>query len=236
MRIFCVIVILLFLFVFPAIAEYAVPDRPNFSVNTHGDASYQTWTVSGTVPLDFIQGYAGGEWVHFQSGESVANSDYIKARVEGGYHIGRLGFRGYVRYGERSIAAQDGLVHGGGYLHIDIIDEPTIKLNAGIGAWIAQEKFLDGYTLEPSVDVGPHLHSELQLPNISVLAECLPNHTLDAYTVRVIPIWEVPLFKVLFVEQVSLEISGEIEYKSSTHHVEIEPWQWHWKHALKFGF
>lgn len=238
MRLFWIVIILILLIIFPAMAEYSVPDRPSFSFNTHGNSEYQTWTLSGTMPIDAIQGYAGGQWVRFQSGESASDyiSDYVTARLEGGYHRGKLGVRGYGRYETKTYAGQQGLWHGGGYLHIDIIDQPTIKLHTGLGAWIAQEHFLEKYGLDSSVNVGPHAHCELQLAYISVLAEWLPNHTLDDYTVRIIPLWEVPLFKVLFVEQISLQLSGHIEYKSSTHHVEIEPWQWHWKHALKFGF
>lgn len=238
MRLFWFLLILILLIVFPAMAEYAVHDRPSFAVNTHGNAEYQTWTLTGTMPLNFMMGYAGADWVHFQSNQDTpnANNDYIKARLEGGYHMGKLGARGYGRFETKTYVGQKGLIHGGVYLNIDIIDQPTIKFHTGIGAWMHQQHFLEEYNIDTTVDMGPHLHAELQLANISVLAECLPNYTLDDYTVRIIPLWEVPLFKVLFVEQISLQLSGHIEYKSSTHHVEIEPWQWHWKHALKFGF
>jgi len=235
MRIFWFILIITLLIVLPAIAEYNVGDSPSLHIAGHGESSYLTWNAIGTMPLDFINGYAGAEWSHI-SGENDFTSDNIRARLEGGYHFGALGIRGYARYGQSHSMGSDNMYHGGAYLHIDIIDQPTIRFTAGIGAWMKYESFLEEYDVDDTSEAGPHAHAELQLKNISLLAECLPNHTLDDYTVRIIPIWEMPLFKVLFVEQVSLEISGQIAYKSATHHIEIEPWQWHWKHALKFGF
>jgi len=235
MKLLISILIIFAIFIFPAFSEYSVDTHPNFSVSTHGTNDNQTFVLSGTYPLDFVDGYAGAEWIHFRN-ESPDNHDFIRARLEGGYHRGMFGLRMYGRYGKSSVSAQDSLLHGGAYLHIDVIDKPKFKANAGIGTWLSKEELHAEYNVDTDLEWGPQAHLELQISNISVLGEFLPNHTFDNYQVRVLPIWIIPIAKVLFVDKVALEISGEIRYDSITHHIDIDPWKWHWKNALNFQF
>jgi len=237
--IFCVIFIV-FSFVVgvisqPAFAEYSVEDRPNFSVSTHGNNDKQTMTLSATYPLDFINGYAGVEWIHFRD-EAPDHHDYIRARIEGGYHRGMFGLRLYSRYGKKTLSEQESLFHGGMFFHVDIINQPTIKLNGGVGTWLAQEELHADFNVNTDMEWGPQAHIELQFPYISVLTEFLPTHRFNNFQVRVLPILILPISKISIINLVALEISGEIQYDNITHHVDIEPWNWHWKNALNFSF
>ena len=149
-----------------------------------------------------------------------------------------LGLRGYARYGRESVMLQDSFWHGGMYLHIDIVKNENLKINTGLGTWIQREDLLPEYqeTENSFISTGPRAHLQGKWKKFSVLVEFLPEYTFKDYTFRVIPILEVPLVKVIFIDQVSTVITGAIEYRSSVRHFDINQLQWHWTHTLRWKF
>ena len=234
LSLFTVLFTITFIVAMPVSAEFSIGNSPNISAYTHGNTDYQTWTLSGTYPLGLINGYVGAEWIRFQSEEN--KSHFIRARIDGGYNFGFLGVRAYGRYGKKSIAQQDSLFHSGVYLHADLINNNNLKFSVGAGTWQSKEELNNDYHVDTSLEFGPQFHTELKLFSISLLAEYLPDTTFDKYKIRVVPIWTIPIAQFLFIEQLDFEISGEIEYNSSTYHVDIEQLHWHWRHGLKFSF
>ena len=222
-------------------ADFVASDKPSFDVSTNGSKDFQNLTLTGTIPLKAINGYVGIQY--WRSGalfgdEASSPAKHIKGRLEGGYHFGMFGLRGYTRYGRESVMLQDALWHGGAYFHVDIVKTDTFEINTGLGTWIQREDLLPKYqdTENAFISNGPRAHLQGKWKKASLLVEFLPVHDFSDYTVRIIPVFEVPLFEVLFVEQISTVVTGAIEYRSSTRHVDIEPWQYHWTHALRWKF
>ena len=235
MRLFLTALVILFTFTLNAFSEFSVDHHPDISISNHGNKGYHTLSLSGTYPLNFINGYIGAEWIHL-SKDNSDNDNFIRARLEGGYNFGKLGIRVYGRYNSKTISDQDHFIHGGKYLNIKLVDKPKFKFRTGIGAWIAQEELSENYNIDNLLEYGPEIHCEFKIFNIFTLAEFLPSKDFDNYTIRIIPIWTYPVAKILFLDQISIRISGEIQYDSLTHHLKIDPWQWHWKNAISFGF
>lgn len=236
MRLFLTIIAVLAILAISAVSansEFSVNQKPNFSVETHGNADYQTLNLSATYPLNFINGYIGAEWLHFQSEDNPKDSNYVRARLDGGYHFGRIGLRGYGRYGKSQIYSRESLLHGGAYVHIDVIEN---HFDLGVGTWLAQEELHIDYDIDASLETGPQLHAELRFSNISVLAEYLPDYGFENYKLRIIPIWKIPVGKFLFLNKIFLAISGEMEYDNDRLHEDIDLWQWQWKNAVNFEF
>ena len=236
------IVILSLMFCEIANADFVPSDKPSFDVSTSGNRGHQNITVTGTLPIKPINGYVGIQYwfagKFFDDDASSVLSEHVKARAEGGYHRGRFGLRGYARYGRESVMLQDSLFHSGTYLHLDIIKTDNLEVNGGIGTWIQREDLLPEYqdTETAFISGGPRAHLQGKWKKATLLVEFLPEHTFKDFTFRIVPIFEVPLFKVLFIEQIAAVVTGAIEYRSSTQHVDIAPWQWHWTHALRWKF
>ena len=85
-------------------------------------------------------------------------------------------------------------------------------------------------------DSGLRGHLQGKLKKLSVMVEFLPTHDFSRYSIRILPTFEIPLVKVLFVEQISTVVTGAIEYDSESTHVSVDKWQYHWTHSLRWKF
>lgn len=223
-------------------ADFVPSDKVSFDINTSGNKLDQRINVVGTIPIKAVSGYLGIQYTYIGdllSEDKYTLSTHLKSRLEGGYHDGHFGLRGYIRYGKDDIIKQDHLIHGGIYLHIDLIKSDTLSVDTGLGTWLEREQLLPYYQdveKDYIVSTGIRSHLQVKMNKLSVLTEFLPRQDFKQITIRILPIYEIPLFKVAFISQVSMVIHGTIEYRSETHHEDIDPWTYTWTHSLRWKF
>ena len=131
-----------FLFVFVAImvfghsvhAEFVRSEHPTFDFATGRYRDYYHWMLTGTVPLNFVDGSVGVQWMHVGSGNEESHN-HLKARFEGGHRWGKVGLRGYVRYGQQSVMLQESLWHGGGSIEAYLYKNHDWRIHVGVGTW-----------------------------------------------------------------------------------------------------
>ena len=218
-------------------ADFVPTDRPSFDFTSGGINDIQHVSVGGVIPLKALDGYVGGQWIH------TAEAHHAKARIEAGHDFGLLGVRFYARYGKNSVMQPDPTITGGGYVHADLIETDTIGINVGIGLWADKRLEKDILAEDADADVekdaigkGFYKSLKLRYRSLNVHSEFLPTHDFESWLLRITPSVEVPLFKVLFFEQVSAVLTGGVEYHSDTGDADFEPLQYHWTHQLRWKF
>jgi len=219
----------------PIAAEFYVGDGLNFSLRTDGTKDYHTFAASASYPLNFVNGYIGGELRQLH--EINAQSAYfVRSRIEGGYHKNRLGLRGYARFDKDTLHSLESLWHGGAYLHVDIIDSENFEINGGVGTWLSQEELSSDIDVDTSLEYGPQAHVELRISKFSIFCEYLPEHDFGDYEIRLLPVWSIPIGRFLFMDKIYFEVSGVINYRTDIEFLERQHWHWNWKHALRIEF
>ena len=231
---FSLIICFIVVFCQPAYSEFSSDNKLNISLGAQGNTDYQTWNLSGTLPLNFINGYLGAEWLRLQSGNHIDN--FIRGRIEGGYHIKKIGLRIYSRYGEKSMPEQSHKLHSGIYLHFDLIDKTGLKLNSGLGIWASQKHDIRSkLNFGKDLESGPQVHLGLKLTNFHVLCEYLPSSNFEKYDIRIIPTLDIPLVKPFLSKKMLLQLSCEIIYTNSEN-INSDNLSWHWKNSFQIKF
>lgn len=229
-------------------AGFTPSDRPTFSVSGNGLSNIGNWTASGTIPLEFIDGYLGARYMHDSIPDDETSRTHLRARVEGGHKWGWFGIRAYGRYGRESVMLQKGLWHGGLNLEAKLFEKDDLTLTAGVGTWAEYYQLLDRYNLEgletglesddqyrDGIYLGPRAHLTLRDKHWLLNTNFLLNHD-NTYQIRNYFDFEIPLVKLLFIEQIYLSLNGSVEYYSKPHVVKIDPLQWNWRHELRWKF
>ena len=243
MKMKVILIIVSLIFIAPIVcADFVSSDKVSFDINTSGNKNNQHLNLTGIIPIKAVSGYLGIQYTYtgnLLSGIEFDVSNQLKTRLEGGYHYGHFGLRGYVRYGKDDTLLQDHLIHSGIYLHIDLIKSDTLSTDIGIGTWLEREELLPEYQNTEEdfiVSTGLRGHLQVKLNRLSVLTEFLPTHDFSEYTIRILPVYEIPVLKVFFIDQISVIVQGTIEYRSETKHINIDPWHYTWTQSLRWKF
>lgn len=233
---FLVLIIVLFAMTGMASADFHFTDRPSFSFNGGGLRHFKDFTVSGTLPVKAIDGNIGARYIRDGLSSEETTETHLRASAEGGYTWGRFGVRAYGRYGRESVMLQKGLWHGGFNVEIGVYEKGDLSVKAGLGTWAERHELIEAYQAEAAdVDFGPRVHLTLKDTYWTLNSVFLLN-TDKTYEVRNAINLEIPLFKILFVDQIYAAVSGSVEYYSETKHIEVDPLQWNWRHELRWKF
>lgn len=237
-QLYCTVIALLFLTLFPAYGDFHTPDKPSFSLTGGGIQHIGNFDASGAIPLKFIDGYVGVRYLRDGIPDDETSRTHLRARIEGGKQWGRVGLRAYGRYGRESAMIEKGLYHGGANVEVDLFQRGDLRAIVGVGTWAERREILEEYletVSEQGVNFGPRAHLTLRDTNWTVNSAFLL-HSDKTYQIRSFFDVEIPLFKLLFIEQVSLVGTGHVGYYSQTYHVDVDNLQWNWSKTLRVKF
>ena len=225
--------------------DFAETDKPTFSFNGSGIQNLGNWNLSGIIPLKAINGKIGVRYLHDEIPDEETTRTHLRARLNGGWDWGKIGLQIYTRYGRESVMLQKGLYHGGFNFEIDFYENEDFQLFMSLGVWTEQQELLEEYVNMPdttdimesedNIDFGPQIHLTLK-DKYWVLNSALLLNADKTYQIRNFFDIEYPLFKVLFIDEVSLAVSGYVDYYSATEHLLIDNLQWSWHHQVRFKF
>ena len=210
MRLFCVILFLMFSIVMFSTADFHPTDKPTLGISSSGFGSFQSHAIQGELPIPAIDGYWGVRYMLSRNDGRLLGDELI-SRIEGGHTFSWLSVRGYLRYG-RGIASlyEDNAFHGGGYLEASLYSRKDWDASAGLGTW-AEKSVLGEYgeTLTPDdtgFTFGPRGHLTVSHKRFKVTGVVYFANEL-LWNTKVIPSWRLGLpFGFEFV------LSGEIVY------------------------
>lgn len=239
-QLYCMVIALLFLTLVSAYGDFHFTDRPSFGFSGGGINDPGNWTLSGTMPFSFIGGQIGARYIHDNIPDIETSRTHLRAYGQMGKEWGRVGVHAYGRYGRESVMIQKGLWHGGANVEVKLLELNALTLHIGTGTWAETQTLLEEYeqSLHPDgsgVDFGPRAHLTLKHTYFTANTTFLLNND-KTYRVHSFVDAEIPVGKVLLIEQLFLAVSGGIDYWSETKHIEIEPVNWNWKHELRLRF
>lgn len=220
-------------------ADIVDAERPTFDFTSNGNREYHHWTATAKLPIGFINGGIDADWLHAHSaGETATN--HLEFTLDGGYHFKRVGLRAYTRYGRKSVMQQDSHWQGGVYLHVDVVEHKDFEIDTALLLWADQERLLEFYqpteTEADDISFGPGVHLNFRYKRLKLNTEFLLDNGFEKYRIIATPEFEIPLFKILFLEPISLVLTGDVEYRRMSRHVDIKNFQWHGGHRLRWKF
>lgn len=237
----CVIVAFCFCCMLADAADFHYTDKPAFDFSTNGYHDLKHFTASANVPVKLIDGYIGAIWIQDDIPEDETTRTHLRARVEGGHNWSWFGIRAYGRYGRESVMIEKGLYHGGFHIEATLFADKPVNVKMGLGTWAEDRKILEAYHQEVSdhydgsgLDFGPRAHLHVVHKDASLQSEFLFNRD-KSYVSRNFLHFEIPVAKIA-VSEVAIAGTLGVHYDSNVHHVEIDPIQWHWAHALRWRF
>lgn len=110
-------------------------DAKTMDFGISGDGASQTLSLTAVVPFKNINGW-GGIFGSRASGEEGVHSEIIKAHIQGGMRIKKLGIEAFTDL-ERNISQGSALTSQiGSYIRPGIYEKETLRISGGIGYFI----------------------------------------------------------------------------------------------------
>ena len=121
-------------------------DAKTMDFGISGDGTSQTLSLTAVVPFKNINGW-GGVFGSRASDEDGVHSEIIKARMQGGMRINKLGIEAFTDL-ERNISQGSALTSQiGSYIRPGIYEKGTLRISGGVGYFIENIQPRKGLTI-----------------------------------------------------------------------------------------
>ncbi len=121
-------------------------DAKTMDFGISGDGTSQTLSLTAVLPIKNINGW-GGVFGSRASGEEGVHSEIIKAHIQGGMRINKLGIEAFTDF-ERNISQGSALTSQiGSYIRPGIYEKGTLRISGGIGYFIENIQPRKGLTI-----------------------------------------------------------------------------------------
>lgn len=214
-------------------AEFGDIDKASVHGSFDGYKGHQGGSLSGVLPLGFINGYVGGEtFIHRYDGDISHES---RVRLEGGLETERVGVRGYVRYGKQNAMGVHARYHAGAYGFVYLYKSEGLEITTGLGTWAEQVRLLEIFRLTEDdgagYEFGPRAHFDIEWKNLSILTEFLPSYHFRQVGIRVLPTYKQHIFWNIYYV-----VSGSADYISESYHIDADNWNFQLSHRVAWEF
>ncbi len=149
-KVICFIfIVLLYIYnVLPVYGQFAdLPtDVKTVDFGISGDGASRTLSLTAVVPFKNINGW-GGIFGSRASGEEGVHSEIVKAHIQGGMRINKLGIEAFTDL-ERNISKGSALTSQiGSYIRPGIYEKGTLRISGGVGYFIENIQPRRGLTI-----------------------------------------------------------------------------------------
>ena len=227
------------IFATTAYAQFTDTSRSSLSIGLGGGRGNSAHSATGILKVEKgnFDGYLAGfaERTHVE--DTYEARTYI-GRTEGGWNIKGWGGYGYFEseFNDDKNSFQNSL---GYYLQAPAYHSERLDVSFGAGNWVARTQDLESLGIESyePVSVGWRVHAEVEMGNLLMLIEYLPEIKFDNYELRSKPHMSFDLGKLGDGDvSVAFSISGVFSYKSNAEQFGVDRVQYSYGAGLDFLF
>ena len=196
----------------PAYSQFAdLPtDTKTMDFGLSGDGASQTLSLTAVVPFKNINGW-GGIFGSRASGEEGVHSEIIKAHIQGGMRINKLGIEAFTDL-ERNISQGSALTSQiGSYIRPGIYEKGTLRISGGIGYFIENIQPRRGLTIRKFDPTSFRwlAFSSIGWKKLNVLLKFTPEVGFKNYRFSA-----EPAITFNLTDRLGLRLSGSLAYNS----------------------
>lgn len=235
---FFVLVAALAIFATPVYAQFTDTSRSSLSIGLSGGKGNSAHSATGILKIEKgnFDGYLAGFAERTDVEDTYEARTYI-GRTEGGWNIKGWGGYGYFEseFNDDKNTFQNSL---GYYLQAPVYHSEWLQVSFGAGNWIARTQDLEALGIESyePVSIGWRVHTQVEMGNLLVLVEYLPELKFENYELRAKPHTSFSLGKIGEDGGVELtfDVSGIFSYKSNAEQFGVDKVQY--SYTAGFGF
>ena len=222
-----------------ACAQFTDTSRSSLSIGLGGGRGNSAHSATGILKVEknnfdgYFAGFAERTYV-----EEIYEARTYIGRAEGGYrNIQGWGGYGYFEseFNDDKNLFQNSL---GYYLQAPAYHSERLDVSFGAGNWVARTQDLEALGIESykPVSVGWRVHAEVEMGNLLMLIEYLPEISFDTYELRSKPHMSFDLGEIGDGVSIAFSISGVFSYKSNAEQFGVDRTQYSYGAGLDFLF
>ena len=222
-----------------ACAQFTDTSRSSLSIGLGGGRGNSAHSATGILKVEknnfdgYLAGFAERTYV-----EEIYEARTYIGRAEGGYrNIQGWGGYGYFEseFNDDKNLFQNSL---GYYLQAPAYHSERLDVSFGAGNWVARTQDLEALGIESykPVSVGWRVHAEVEMGNLLMLIEYLPEISFDTYELRSKPHMSFDLGEIGDGVSIAFSISGVFSYKSNAEQFGVDRTQYSYGAGLDFLF